>query len=108
MLKVGDGLITIGRDDDNTVTLRSPFVSRRHSQIVYEAGNYFVESLGLNGTTVANKLVAKGQRCKIDFGDEIRLGEYSLYMMEPSVRRISGAARAMSPRRRVIELEQKM
>ncbi len=108
VLKVGDGLITIGRDDDNTVTLRSSFVSRRHSQIVYEEGNYFVESLGLNGTTVANKLVAKGQRCKIDFGDEIRLGEYSLYMMEASVRRISGSARTMSPRRRVIELEQRM
>lgn len=108
VLKVGDGLITIGRDDDNTVTLRSPFVSRRHAQILFEEGSYFIESLGLNGTNVANRLIPKGQRRKIEYGDEVRLGEYSLYMMEPSTRRLSGTARVMSPRRRVIELEQKM
>ena len=108
VLEVGDGLITIGREDDNTVTLRSPFVSRRHAQILFEDGNYFVESLGLNGTNVANKLVPKGERRKLEYGDEIRLGEFSVYMMEPTARRVRGRARIVSPRKRVIELEQAM
>ena len=68
----------------------------------------FIEALGLNGAVVANKDLEKGQKRKIEYGDEIRIGEFSLYMMEPSVRRVSGKRAAMSPRRQVIELEQKL
>jgi len=76
--------------------------------VLWESGNYFLESLGINGTYVANKLVPYKQRSKIDYGDEIRIGEFSLYMMEPSARRISVADRTVSPRKRVLLLEQKM
>jgi len=100
--------ITIGRDDSNDVTLRSQFVSRHHARLFWEAGNFFLESLGLNGTNVANKLIAYKQRSKIDYGDEIRIGEFSLYMMEPSQRRVHTAERVVSPRKRVMEIEQKM
>ncbi|MCD6304298.1 MAG: Flp pilus assembly complex ATPase component TadA, partial [Planctomycetes bacterium] len=108
VVKVSDETVTIGRDESNDVTLRSPFVSRKHARLYWDGGNFFLESLGINGTSVANKLVPYKQRCKIDYGDEIRIGEYSLYMMEPAARRISVADRASSPRRRVLELEQKI
>ncbi len=100
--------ISIGRDEANDVALRSPFVSRRHARIFKEAGSYFIESLGLNGVTVANKLVPHHERKKIDYGDEVRLGEFSVYMMAPAAKRIGAGERAASPRKRVIELEQKM
>ena len=100
VVKVSDETVTIGRDESNDVTLRSPFVSRKHARLYWDGGNFFLESLGINGTSVANKLVPYKQRCKIDYGDEIRIGEYSLYMMEPAARRISVADRASSPRRR--------
>jgi len=108
VIKVADENITIGRDDGNAVTLRSPFVSRQHAKVVWDSGNFFLESLGTNGTYVANKLVPYKQRSKIDYGDEIRIGEFSLYMMEPSARRISVADKTISPRKRVLLLEQTM
>ncbi len=108
VLKVADDKVTIGRDDDNDVTLRSPFVSRQHAQIVMDSGSYFIESLGINGTVVANKMVAKNERRKIEYGDEVRIGEFSIYMMEPSIKRIKAGEQVVSPRRRVIELEHEM
>jgi len=107
-VKVGEGGATIGRDESSDVTLRSPFVSRRHARIFREAGSYFIESLGLNDTIVANRPLAHRQRRKIEYGDEIRIGEFSLYMMEPSARRTGAAERVASPRRKIVELEQKV
>ncbi len=100
--------VTIGRDDGNSVVLRSQFVSRKHACIVKESGSYFVESLSVNDTLVANKPLQHKHRRKIEYGDEIRIGEFSLYMMEPSVRRIRSSGRVLSARKRVVEIEQKM
>ena len=108
VLKVGDESIAIGRDDGNDVCLRSAFVSRHHARIMHESGSYFIEALGMNEVVVANKSLPKGQRRKIEYGDEIRIGEYSIYMMEPSIRRVGAEKVVMSPRRRVILLEQEM
>ncbi|MFW6065192.1 MAG: ATPase, T2SS/T4P/T4SS family [Planctomycetota bacterium] len=107
-VQVDDDEISIGREDSNDVVLRSQFVSRRHARIFRDGKSYFIESLGLNGTTVANELVPAHQRRKLDFGDEIRLGEFVLYMMEPAARRLAPRERAASPRKRVIELEQRL
>ncbi|MCE5276730.1 MAG: ATPase, T2SS/T4P/T4SS family [Planctomycetaceae bacterium] len=108
VVKVDGASISIGRDAANDVTLHSQFVSRRHCRIVFENGSYFIESLGLNETVVANKSIERGQKRRIDYGDEIRIGEFSLYMMEPSIKRIKAGQRVVTPRRRVVELEQKM
>ena len=106
VVKVAKDDVTIGRDESNDVTLRSHFVSRHHARVFLESGSYFLESLGMNGTSVANRIIAYRQRGKIDYGDEIKIGEYSLYMMEPAQRRISVADRAVSPRKRVMDIEQ--
>jgi len=108
VIKVSDDDVTIGRDESTDVTLRSPFVSRRQARIFTEDGSYFIESLGLNETVVANTPVPHKGRRKIDYGDEVRIGEFSLFMMEPAVRRVGAGERPATPRKRVIELEQKM
>jgi len=108
VVKVDGVSVSIGRDDGNDVTLRSPFVSRKQARLFHEDGSYFVESLGLNDILAANRPVGHRQRRKIEYGDEIRIGEFSLYMMEPAARRVAAVTRAASPRKRVIELEQKM
>ncbi len=106
VVKIESETVTIGRDDTNDVTLASPFVSRHHARIVNESGGYTIESLGMNGVTVANKLVPHKEKVRLDYGDEIRLGEFSLYMMEPSLRRVGKGTRAATPRKRVIDIEQ--
>ncbi len=100
--------ISIGRDETNDITLQSPFVSRKHGQIFSEAGSYYFECLGLNGATVANQPVEYKQKRKIEYGDEIRLGEFSVYMMAPADKRVKGVQAKASPRKRIVELEQKM
>ena len=106
--KVSDENVTIGRDESNDVVLRSQFVSRCHARIFRENGTFFIESLGLNGTTVANDLVAYKHQAKLSYGDEIRIGEFSVYMMAPSARRVAPCEMVVSPRKRVVELEQQM
>jgi Flp pilus assembly CpaF family ATPase/pSer/pThr/pTyr-binding forkhead associated (FHA) protein len=108
VLKVDADEITIGRDETNRITLRSPFVSRQHARIVRDGGGFFLEAVGLNETMVANRALAHKERRKIEYGDEIRVGEFSLYMMEPAARRLRGAQHGGSPRKKVIDLEQKM
>ncbi len=108
VVKVEGDDVSVGRDAGNTIVLNSPFVSREHTRLFKEDGTYFVESLGLNETTVANKQVPFKGRVKVDYGDEIRLGEFSLFMMAPSVRRGRRGGEGATPRRRLVELEQKI
>ena len=108
VVQVGDEDVSIGRDESCAVVLRSPFVSRRHARIVHEGGSYFVEALSVNETLVLNTPLPHRAKRKIEYGDEIRIGEFSLYMMEPSIRRVQGAQRVVSARKRVVEMEQKL
>jgi pilus assembly protein CpaF len=107
VLEMPDGsTVTIGRDESNDITLESPFVSRHHAQIKPEGKGYAIESLGLNGLTVANRDVAPREQVRLGYGDEIRLGEFSLYMMEPSQRRVVTGTIQSTPRKRVMDVEQ--
>jgi Flp pilus assembly CpaF family ATPase len=108
VVQVGQGPITIGRDEANDVTLRSPFVSREHARIVQDNGSYFVECEGMNGLIAANREVASQGRAKIEYGDEIRIGEFSLYMMQPTQRRVHAETVEVSPRQRTIDLERRL
>ena len=103
-----DGDVTIGRDERNTIPLNSPFVSREHAKLFKDDTTYYVESLGLNGTTVANKNIAMHDRRKVTYGDEVRIGEFSLFMMEPSARRGRRGGDVVTPQRRLVELEEEI
>ena len=100
--------IVIGREDGNDVVLASPFVSRQHARILKDGVGYAVESLGLNGITVANRLIPHKEQAKLDYGDEIRIGEFSLYMMAPAMRRVGERKGDITPRKRVVDLEETM
>jgi Flp pilus assembly CpaF family ATPase len=78
ILRVEDDPVTIGRDDANAIVLKSPFVARHHAQLVRRGNQMFVEALSQAGTRVANREVQPGKAARIDFGDEIQLGAYTL------------------------------
>ena len=73
----------IGREKSCGLTLLDRQVSRQHAMIVHREGLYFVKSLGLNGVVAANRDVPKGERRKIEYGDEIRLGAARLRYRRP-------------------------
>ena len=108
ILQVPDDEILIGRDEGNHVHLRSPFISREHARISRAEGHFFIESLGLNGVTVRNAEVPARGTARLEYGDEIQLGEFSLYMMQAGGRAGRGHRGQTTPRRRVIALEQKL
>ncbi len=80
--------ITIGREEGNTLVLKSPFVARRHCQIVRKGNQMYVESLSRAGTRVANREVLPDQPLTVDFGDEIQLGQFSLALVGRESRKL--------------------
>jgi pSer/pThr/pTyr-binding forkhead associated (FHA) protein len=72
------GMITIGRASDNIISLfNDKEISRKHSKITYEAGNFIVEDQNsLNGTFVNNQRI-EGPRYLED-GDVIFIGVSTL------------------------------
>jgi hypothetical protein len=69
-------LITLGRRTDNDIILNSPAVSRKHAQIRWRHGHFFIYDLGSNsGTQVNGKDVVESV---LHPGDVITLSDVSL------------------------------
>lgn len=75
--------IIIGRDDDCTIVLKSPFVAKKHAQIVRRGNQMFVQAISLSGTRVANREVVNGEEARVDFGDEVQIAQYSISPISP-------------------------
>lgn len=65
--------ISIGRDDDNTISLGLHTVSRRHARIYTENGRHWVEDLGSTNGTFVNDAEAKAAT-PLHNGDLIKCG----------------------------------
>ena len=65
VVPVDGSVITIGRDAASVVRLQSTFVSRHHARIERSGNDFTIEGLGLNGTVVANRTLAPGERARL-------------------------------------------
>lgn len=83
---------TIGRGADNAWTVEDPekFISSRHSQIVFEHGQYYLMDVSTNGTFLngSHEPVGHGNRVPLKDGDRFALGEYEFLV---SMRNGAGA-----------------
>lgn len=69
----GRGPWTIGRSEDNDVTIDEPNVSRKHARLSRADGGFVVEDLGsTNGTLLGGAPI---DRERIDDGDELTFGQ---------------------------------
>jgi len=76
VFRLGQHRMVIGRRETNHIFLDDFNISRRHAQLDYLEGNYFISDLGsLNGTFVNGQRVEKQQ---LESGDRIRLGTTEL------------------------------
>ena len=67
----GDGTITIGRNQDNTIYYENRYVGRHHAELKKENGRWTVEDLqSINGTFVNGSAVRKAE---LRTGDSIRI-----------------------------------
>ena len=73
---------TIGRAADNTVVLEDPrrYISGHHAAIDYRAPDYFIIDTSTNGVLIndATLPVGKGNSVKLNDGDEVHIGDYTL------------------------------
>jgi len=71
---------TIGSDQEASLTMSDPLVSRLHAEIVQgEGGTWYVHDLGSrNGTKVNDVLLSKDAKVPLKAGDRIFIAHYSM------------------------------
>jgi hypothetical protein len=75
---------TIGRADDNDLTIDKPTVSRNHAVVTEEGERWFLEDRGsFNGTFVNGQRIQAGAKVPLRHGDRIGLGAESLVFSAP-------------------------
>lgn len=76
------GTNVIGRQGD--VFIEDSRVSRRHAQVIFDAGVLILEDLGsTNGTLLNTVKLSDGEKLEIKAGDKISLGGYELALSLP-------------------------
>jgi Flp pilus assembly CpaF family ATPase len=108
LIEVNGEPITIGRDDGCTIVLKSPFVARRHARVVRKGNQLFVEAMSRAGTRVANREVRLDQPVRIDFGDEIQIGQFSLAALGGDRRKAGAAGSDVELQRQLMAFEQQV
>lgn len=96
--------ITIGRKEGNTIRLTERNVSRRHARIVKRTNDYMLEDLAsYNGIVVNNTRLVEAR--PIRHGDEIRIGDYTLQIVdEPGVQPAPSTPAPSAPSEPIVPL----
>lgn len=69
-----DSIITLGRNGDNDIVIKDPYISKKHFRIVEDEEIYYLEDLNsVNGTHLNEEKVLDAVRLKN--GDIIRVGQ---------------------------------
>ena len=75
---------TIGRAEDNDLTIDKPTVSRNHAVVTEEGERWFLEDRGsFNGTFVNGQRIQAGAKVPLRHGDRIGLGAESVVFSAP-------------------------
>lgn len=93
--------LVIGRDINNHVVINDPEISRKHTQLIMQAGGYLIEDLGsTNGTFVNNQRLIGPHLLKhgeiITLGDHVELA-FEQLQFDPDATIVSTASPQISP-----------
>jgi hypothetical protein len=76
---------TIGRAEDNDLTLEKPTVSRHHALVAEEGDRWFLEDRGsFNGTFLNGSRIQPGVKVPLRHGDRVGLGAESVVFSAPA------------------------
>lgn len=101
--------VTIGRDESCEIVLKSPFVAKQHARIIRKGNQLFVENLGRSVTRVANREILPNKLVRIEFGDEIQIGPFSVAAVRPGDKNrsaIDTGARLRERQKKLMDFEQ--
>lgn len=74
-------VLTVGRVESNDIWLRDPRASKRHCEVRYEDGRYYLRDLGSANGTIVNGHYADVK--PLDHGDRMLIGRTSLLFLCP-------------------------
>src|SRR3954463_13759678 len=77
MVPLGDGVTSVGRQDDCQLRIKSSQVSRKHCELFEKKGILLVKDLGSSNGTFVNGKRIEGQRV-LEPGDELTVGGVKL------------------------------
>ena len=78
----GTAIAWVGRTPDNTLHLPDPQVSRRHAQLRYDGGRWWVSDVQSRNGVQVNGTKVEGETALVD-GDELQLGASTLLFRCP-------------------------
>ncbi len=79
-IQVKKKIVTIGRLEDNDITIDSLAVSRHHARIRIEHSTFILEDLeSMNGTFLNSKRI---DSCELNSGDHILIGKHELVFVK--------------------------
>jgi Flp pilus assembly CpaF family ATPase len=78
MIEVEDGEISLGRDPDNTIVLKSPLVSKRQAVVARSNGKFVLTNVGINSCLVGETEVAGGESREFTIGETVRIWPYTV------------------------------
>lgn len=70
---IDDGIV-LGRNRNSDITIKDPYVSKKHFQIIKDENEYFLEDLGSANGTYLNKEKIEDV-VKLENGDIIKVGQ---------------------------------
>ena len=110
MVEVNGEEIQFGRDEENTVVLRSPLVSRRHAVVrrLGDKGQLELENVGVNSCLVGETEVLGGERIKFEIGVKVRIWPYTISFDTETTSAITKAELEAHLRSIVADLELKI
>jgi len=105
-VEVAGSEISLGRDPDNHVVLRSPLVSRRHA-VVRRIGQdeLELENLGINSCLVGETEVLGGSRAKFSGNVKVRIWPYTVSFETETTTAVSQAELEAHLRAQIASLE---
>ncbi len=100
--------VRIGRDDSNTIVLRSPLVSKNQAVVKQVNGKLHLENIGLNSCLVGDAEVVGGESVEFEAGDTVRIWPFSLTFESDEAAPISRAEMEAHLRSIMSDLELKV
>ncbi|MCU0971200.1 MAG: type VI secretion system-associated FHA domain protein TagH [Gammaproteobacteria bacterium] len=68
----------LGREPDNDWVLPHKYVSRRHAEVRFAEGRYYVCDTSQNGVYLNGRLVGQGNSVVLTDGDRVAIGDYEI------------------------------
>lgn len=66
--------LTLGRDNNNSIIIKDPYISKKHLKFIIEDKKYYIEDLESNNGTFVNGTKLK-ERALLNNGDNITVGQ---------------------------------